>query len=186
LSRPLFHLAPLFRRPEPSRGSVSEALRRQGEVAIQPPQIDPQCRQTAGDLGALGFGRGARTDRGITPGIALAQTLARCREQFSQLGVARLHAGGLFGQVIQLSARQSELNREFFFGEFCVPLGFTTLAGQAPDLGLHFRDEVFDPLQVHRRFFQSSFGTVLPVSVKSDARRLLEEGSSLLRPVGEQ
>jgi hypothetical protein len=67
-----------------------------------------------------------------------------------------------------------------------MPFSLSALAGQASDLRLHLRNKILHALQIDRSLFQPSFRAVLPVSIETDPRGLLEERTPLFGPVGEE
>ena len=65
-----------------------------------------------------------------------------------------------------------------------VALSLALLPCQRPHLGLHLRDDVLEPLEIHLGPFESSRGSLAPILVLPDPGGLLEEPTTLLVTIG--
>ena len=118
-------------------------------------------------LGVRHGGSGARS--------ALAQV---CDANFEllQLRVPRCHLTGC----------QRELDAKPPLHQFFAALRLLALAGQRPHLGLDFGDEVVEPIEVECGLLESAFGAATTITIEPNARRFLEQLTTIIGPVGEQ
>ena len=180
------HLAALFGRAQPARVGVGQALGGESEIALHLAEVDPHRGQPAGDLRAMPLGGEPRMGGFFPMALAGGEVLAGRGNVLGQLREARLHPRDFFRHPVEQAAGQGKLDRELLLGELDVPLGFAALAREASDLGLYLSDEVLDALKIDGGLLQPALGAVLPIAIQPDARRLLEEGASLVRPVRQQ
>src|SRR3954449_9109112 len=165
---------------------MSQPLTGEREIALEPSDFDPERRQSVGDLGPPRFGGGPGAGPLFSLRLATGHPLANPGTARAELGVARFHAGDLLPEMLELPPGQRQLDPETLLRELGMALRLATLARKAPNLRLNFSNQVFNPLQVDRRFFQAPFGAVLPVSIQSDAGCFLEQRAPFLGPVGQQ
>src|SRR5204863_3274928 len=85
------HLGAFLLRPLAADARVGQPLGRQGEVAVDPAELDPDGAEPAFDLRALRFRGGAGSGRLLALVFAVAQALARSGEAAAELAVSRLH-----------------------------------------------------------------------------------------------
>jgi hypothetical protein len=180
------HLGALLLRALAARARVGQPLGHQREVAVDPAELDPDRAEPAFDLGPLGFRGGAGSRRLFALVLAVGQPVARGGEEAAQLAEPRLHPRGLLAQALEQAARQRHLHGKLLLGEPGVALGLAALPRQAPDLRLHFGDQIFHPLEIGRGLLEAPLGAVLPVPVQPDAGGLLEQRPPLVGAIGQQ
>ncbi len=181
-----FRERPVIEDPSPAVPGVGQAFRRQGEVAVEPAQLEPHAAQEAGDLGPLGFGRPAIAGGLLAQVLRIHHHVAGRGKRRRQLAVAVLAAGQLVGQLFEQAAAQGQLYRELLLGQLDVAFGLALLPGEAAQLGLDFGDQVLHPLQVEGGLLEPALGGLPAVAVEADARGFLEQRAPLVGTVGEE
>ncbi len=165
---------------------VGQPLGGEGELPVQTRHRHLTLGELPGDLGAMGLGAAPLPGAGVHRRFRRAQCFAESGQLFREEPVTRLRPGYPLGQLFQLVAGQVDTDRELLLHELAVTLGLASLAGQGPDLGLDFAQQIFQPLEVDRGFLQPALGAVLPVAIQTDSRRLLEERTPLLGAIGKE
>ena len=181
-----FLLRPALAGGHPALPGVMEPLRREGEVPLQPPHLEPRLGQAALHRRAPRLGRMPRLHPSFALPLRPHQPRALLGQGGCELRRARPQPAQLEVEVLELAAHQRERDAEALLDHLAVPLRLAPLAGEAPHLRLHFGDQVFEAGQVCPRLLQASLVALLPAAVEPDSRRFFEQGAALLRLLREQ
>src|SRR5437899_70636 len=165
---------------------VVQPLGGEGQVAFQPSDLELRVVELPLDLGAAGLRRVPRLGAPFAGALRLGQPRALPRERRAELGRALAERAQREIQILELAPHQRERDAKSLLDHLAVALRLATLARQAPDLRLHFADQVVQPRQVGRRLLEAALRALLAVAVQADPRRLLEQRASLFRFLGEQ
>src|SRR6266550_3577009 len=179
-------LRPVLSRFGAALSGVVQPLGREGEVALEPADLELRIGQAPLHLGARRFGRMARLRARLPRLLPLSEPGAGRRQGRPQLSRAHAQAPEREVEVLELAADQGQRDAEALFDHLAVTLGFAPLARQAADLRLHLGDEVLEPGQVGRGFLEAALGAALAIPVQPDPGRLLEQGPALLRLLRQQ
>ncbi len=181
----VFLFPPLGCRGAPLAG-VAQPLCGERQVALQPPRLELRVGQTALHLRATRLGRVARLDPGLPLPLRPLQLGPLAGQGRRQVLGPLAQSAQRQIEVFELAAHQRQSDAEALVDHLAVALGFAALARQAADLRLDLADQVFEPGEIRRRFFEPPLGAGLAIAVQPDPRCLLEQGAPLLGLLGEQ
>src|SRR5258708_9437370 len=127
---------------------VAEPLRREGEIALESPDLEPGVSQPALDFGAPCLSRMPCLSPGFALVLGIFEPGAGCGELLGKLAGA--HAECAEGQieVLDLPSHLRHRDAKALFDHLAVALGAAALAREAADLRLHLGDEVFEARQI--------------------------------------
>src|SRR5207247_1144775 len=162
-----FLLPPLRRSGAPLTG-IAQPLGGERQVTLQPPRLELRIGQAALHLRATRLGRRPRLDPGLPlpPRLLESGPLARqgCRQLLGPLPQAAQRQI----EVFELAPHQRQRDTKALLDHLAVALRFAALPRQAPHLRLHLADQVFEPGEIRRRFFEAALGAGPAIAVQPD------------------
>ena len=165
---------------------VAEPLRCEREIALEPSHFELGVAETALDLRPACLPRVTRLHARFAFMLRVAQARARRRDRLRQLAGAHPERAERDVEVFELAPHQGHRDAEALLHHLAVALGAAPLTRQAPHLRLNFGNQVLEPREIGCRLLEPALRALLPVTVETDAGRLLEQRASLLRFLREQ
>ena len=165
---------------------VAQPLGRERQIALEAPHFELGVGQAALDFGATRLARMARLGPCLALPLRFGESPALRRKRGRQMLGPLAEPAQCEIEILELAPHQRHRHAEALLDHLAVALRLPALTGQAPDLGLHFTDQVVEPGKVRRGFLEPPLGALLSVAIQPDPRGLLEQRAALLRFFGEQ
>ena len=165
---------------------VTQALGSEGEVAVEPSNLELGVAEPALDFGASRLTRVPRLDARLPVMLGIFESRACRGELLGQLARTDAERAERQIEVLDLPPHQRQRDPKTLLDHLAVAFGTAALAREAADLRLHFGDQILEPREIGRRLFEPPLGALLPVTVQPDSRRFLEERPPLLGFLGQQ
>ena len=177
--RALFGVGAFFRGGLPALRRVAEPLCREGEITLQPADLELGITEPPLHFGTARFGGMAGLDARFALMFGIAQSSAGGGQRLGELLCPYSERAEREIEVFELPPHERHRDAKTLLDHLAVALGAAALPRQAAHLRLHLGDQILEPREIGGRFFETTLGAFLAIAIQPDAGGFLEQRAPL-------